>query len=63
MSILEETLLPFIEKVYPKGHRFMMDDPKHTSGYAADWMRENSVNWWKTLAESTDLNPVENLHV
>ena len=40
----------------------MMDnDPKHTSGYAADWMRENGVNWWKTPAESPDLNPIENL--
>jgi transposase len=37
----------------------MMDnDPKHTSGYAAEWMRRNSVNWWKT---PPDLNPIENL--
>ena len=36
VSILEGILLPFIEKVYPEGHKFMMDnDPKHTSGYAA----------------------------
>ena len=40
----------------------MMDkDPKHTSGYGAVWMRENSVNWWKTPAESPDLNHIENL--
>ena len=40
----------------------MMDnDPKHTSGYAADWMTNNSVNWWKTPPESPDLNPIENL--
>ena len=45
VSILDGTLLPFIENVYPEGHKFMMDnDPKHTSGYAADWMRENGVN-------------------
>ena len=44
------------------GHKFMMDNnPKHTSGYAADWTRENDVNWWKTPAESPDLNPTENL--
>ena len=62
VSILEGTLLPFIEKVYPDGHKFMMDnDPKHTSGYAAEWIRGNSVNWWKTPAESPDLNPIENL--
>ena len=60
LSILEETQLPFIEKVYCEGHKLMMDnDPKHTSGYAADWMREKSVNWWKTPVESLDLNPIE----
>jgi hypothetical protein len=33
VSILEGTLVPFIEAVYPEGHKFMMDnDPKHTSG-------------------------------
>ena len=37
------------------------NDPKHTSEYAADWLRDNSINWWKTPAESPDLNPIENL--
>ena len=56
MNILEGTLLLFIENVYPEGHKFMMDnDPKHTSGYATDWIRDNSVNWWKTPAEFPDL--------
>ena len=62
VSILDGTLLSFIENIYLEGHKFMMDNnPKHTSGYAADWMRENGVNWWKTPAESPDLNPIENL--
>ena len=62
VRILEGTLLPFIEKVYPEGHKFMMDNnPKHTSGYAAEWMRRNSINWWKTPTESPNLNPKENL--
>ena len=62
VSILEGTLLPFIEEIFLEGHKFMMDnDPKHTSGYAADWMTNNSVNWWKTPPESPDLNPIENL--
>ena len=62
VSILEGTLLPFIEDVYPEGHKFMMDnDPKHTSGYAANWMENRSVNWWRTPPESPDLNPIENL--
>ena len=49
-------LFSFIENVYPEGHKFMMDnDLKHTSGYAADWMRENGVNWCKIPAKSPDL--------
>ena len=62
MEILEGTLLPFITAVYPEGHQFMQDnDPKHTSGYADEWMKDNRINWWKTPAESPDLNPIENL--
>ena len=37
------------------------NNPKHTSGYASDWMQDNSINWWKTPAESPDLNQIENL--
>ena len=62
VSILEGTLLPFINNVYPDEHKFMQDnDPKHTSGYAQQWIVDNRVNWWKTPAESPDLNPIENL--
>ena len=28
---------------------------------AKDFFRENNVNWWKTVAKSPDLNPIENL--
>lgn len=32
VQILDQALLPFLEQVYPEGHRFMLDnDPKHTS--------------------------------
>lgn len=62
VCILEGTLLPFVTTIYPDQHRFMQDnDPKHTSGYASDWLKDNSLNWWKTPAESPDLNPIENL--
>ena len=62
VEILEQTLLPFIETKFPRHHRFLQDnDPKHTSEYAKDFMADNRVNWWKTPAESPDLNPIENL--
>ena len=60
--ILEGTLLPFVKDVYPDGHKLMQDnDPKHTSLYAKEWIDEYEVNWWKTPAESPDLNPIKNL--
>jgi len=62
IEVLEQTLLPFIELVYPDGHRFMADtDPKHTSKRATDFLDEKGVNWWRTPAESPDCNPIKNL--
>ena len=62
VNILDSTLLPSIRQLYPNGHRFMQDnDPKHTSGYAAQWMVNNGVNWWRTPPEFPDINPIENL--
>ena len=34
---------------------------KHTSRHAKTWIQRNNLNWWKTPAESPDLNPIENL--
>jgi len=60
-SILETTLLPFINQTLPN-HRFMQDnDPKYTSRRAQAFMEENGIDWWRTLPESPDLNPIENL--
>ena len=62
VEILDRTLLPFIHSVFPNGHRFMADnDPKHTSRFAQDYLKANNVYWWRTPAESPDLNPIENL--
>lgn len=62
IDILEKSLKPFIREVYPNGHRLMADnDPKHTSIAAIQFLEENGINWWRTPAESPDLNPIENL--
>ena len=62
VNILETTLLPFLARNFPTSHRFMADnDPKHTSKLAQQFLKEKQVNWWRTPAESPDLNPIENL--
>ena len=61
-DILRNSLLPFIYKYYPDGHRLMQDnDPKHTSRHIQGSFVEEGVNWWKTPAESPDCNPIENV--
>ena len=61
-EILEKTLLPFIQEVYPDSHRFMAEnDPKHNSNDAKVFLINNSINWWRTPAESPELNLIDNI--
>lgn len=59
-DILPASLLPFIKVCYSECHRLYQDnDPKHTSKYIQRFFESNHVNWWKSPAESPDLNLIE----
>ena len=59
-KIMEASLIPFVRSKFPRHHKFQMDnDPKHTSNYVRNFLQTKGVYWWKTPAESPDLNPVE----
>jgi hypothetical protein len=61
-KILHDLLVAFGEDTYPAGYRLYQDnDPKHTSKATQSFMIGNHINWWKSPAESPDLNPIENL--
>jgi len=38
------------------------NDSKHTSHAAQDFYARSGINWWRTLAESPDMNPIENFY-
>ena len=61
-AILKDGLMPFINSEYPDSHRLFQDnDPKHTSKSTSKFMEENGIVWWKSPAESLDINPIKNL--
>jgi len=62
VKILDSTLVPFIAEKFAEGHRFMQDnDPKHTSHLTQSFYATKGICWWKTPAESPDINPIENM--
>ena len=60
-KIIESGLVPFVKSIFPDGHRLQQDnDPKHSSKYVKSLFKFHGIYWWKTPAESPDLNPIEN---
>ena len=37
------------------------NDLKHTSRAAQEFYAKSGINWWRTPAESPDMNPIKNL--
>ena len=61
VKILEQTLLHFLKTTFLDVHLFQQgNDPKCTSKVVEQWFVTDH-NWWKTPAESQDMNPIENL--
>lgn len=40
---------------------FCLSDPKHTSRATQEFFKERGIRWWKTPAESPDINPIEKI--
>ena len=53
-----------MQDLYPESHQFMQimtQNTTHSTPYTRDFLLANNINWWRTPAESPDLNPIENV--
>ena len=61
-KVLEAGLIPFVRAKFPAPgqHKFQQDnDLKHRSNYIKQFLEDHNIWWYKTPAESPDLNPIE----
>ena len=59
VNILEQTLLPMIQALYPNGQQFVQGNvPKHTSRLAQQFFHEKGGNRSCTPPESPDCSPI-----
>ena len=60
-KILKEVYHPSALLLYPdmQCHMWADNDPKHRYNPVFDYMEENNINWFRTPAESPDMNPIE----
>ena len=62
VDILRSNLEASAEKFGLVDYKFQQDnDPKHTSGYAREYMLRNNIDVLVWPSQSPDLNPIENL--
>ena len=60
-DILEEKMFPHVDNNMPLLWIFQQDEPKHTSKLVKQCFEMNQIEVIKWLAQSPDLNPIENL--
>lgn len=60
LKYLMQRCCRLFQRSNPSHHRLYQDnDPKHTSRWAQWYFSEKGINWWRTPAESRDINPIE----
>src|SRR6185436_7383414 len=62
IELLEEQLIPFLNNLGKENHIFQDDNaPCHTSKKTKTWKNDNEIEFLPWPAQSSDLNPIENL--